>query len=721
MEINKYFLLLGLSLFVACGTPAQPPVVPPVVPPPGQSTVTLTTSDSNPVVGSSVTFKATATGQITKLELLEGTTVLETVDDAVTLETAVPMGAVGKRSFTARATDAAGVIATSAVVEVDTKAAGVGAAEITASLGASNLNPFLGSSVKFSAAALPADQIKKLELLAGTTVLKTVDDTASFELNVVMDSVGAKSFTTRATSKSGVVVSSAVLNVVVKEAVTLTASTLKPFEGGDVTFTVTNLLGQFASAKLELVEKTVILGGQITEVVVATKTSSPLTSVLVMDSVGTRKFFARVTNRTGQVFKSGILDVVTVSPPQVALGDNHTCVLLTSGDVRCWGNNQFGQLGLGNTNNLGDDEAITSVPPIKFPVGFKVKQITAGNDHTCALSEAGTVICWGRNDRGQLGLGDTTTRGDKSSNTPEKIGLVGIAPVKTIFSSYSGDHNCAILVSEAVKCWGANDHGELGIGNVNDNGNAPGEIEQNAPISLGSSPVKHMALGFDHTCALLANNALHCWGNHQSGTLGNGDVFTGPFGDEPNELPSSRSVSITDATDIVAGRRNNCVTTTTQNVRCWGINDKGQLGYGNPNNIGDDELPGTAGFVNLGAPIKQISSGNDSLKGYFCVLLIDNTVRCWGSNASGQLGLGNTTDIGDNETPIAADKVSVNTDSIQGKILKIFSGGGHNCVLFASGNIKCWGRSEKGQLGYGNKNTIGDNEFPSSVGVVPLF
>jgi alpha-tubulin suppressor-like RCC1 family protein len=713
MKINKYFLLLGLSLFVACGTPAQPPVVPPVVTPPGQSTVTLTTSDSNPVVGSSVTFKATATGQITKLELLEGTTVLETVDDAVTLETAVPMGAVGKRSFTARATDAAGVIATSAVVEVDTKAAGVGAAEITASLGASNLNPFLGASVKFSAAALPADQIKKLELLAGTTVLKTVDDTASFELNVVMDSVGAKSFTTRATSKSGVVVSSAVLNVVVKEAVTLTASTLKPFEGGDVTFTVTSLLGQFASAKLELVEQRVILGNQ-TEVVVATKTSSPLTSVLAMDVVGTRKFFARVTNRTGQVFKSAILDVVTVSSP-VAMGGSHTCVLLNNNDVRCWGLNSSGQLGLGNTNSIGDDEAITSVPPIKFPTGFKVVQITAGFKHTYALSEEGKVICWGSNDFGQLGYGDTTIRGSTPETTPNKLGFVGLPPVKTIVSGNFAFHTCAVLVSGEVRCWGLNDFGQLGLGNRFNIGDNTNEIENTPTINLGTSPVKQTAVNSNRTCALLQDSTLRCWGKGTNGQLGYGNNFD--FGDDSDEIPNTQAVPITDAARITLGGSHTCVVTTSKKVRCWGGNSSGQLGYGNENNIGDNELPATAGFVNLRANAKQLSLGFL----HSCVLLESNSVKCWGRGSEGQLGSGNATDIGDDELPTDVDTVQVNTDTTQGKITQIFSGNSHNCVLFESGNIKCWGNNSVGQLGYGNTNIIGDNELPSSVGVVPLF
>jgi alpha-tubulin suppressor-like RCC1 family protein len=88
---------------------------------------------------------------------------------------------------------------------------------------------------------------------------------------------------------------------------------------------------------------------------------------------------------------------------------------------------------------------------------------------------------------------------------------------------------------------------------------------------------------------------------------------------------------------------------------------------------------------------------------------------------SGQLGYGNIFTIGDNELPTAVGPVSVNTDLTQGKVIQVFSGNGYNCVLFKSGNIKCWGSNSRGQLGYGNTNNIGDDELPSSVGVVPLF
>jgi alpha-tubulin suppressor-like RCC1 family protein len=503
--------------------------------------------------------------------------------------------------------------------------------------------------------------------------------------------------------------------VVVKEAVTLTASTLKPFEGGDVTFTATSLLGQFASAKLELVEQRVILGNQ-TEVVVATKTSSPLTSVLVMDVVGTRKFFARLTNRTGQVFKSSILDVVTVSSP-VAMGGSHTCALVGNGDVRCWGVGTQGQLGLGNQKILGDDEAVISVPPIQFPTGFRVVQIAAGAAHTCALSQTGKVICWGRNNFGQLGYGDTIERGNTPETTLDKLNFVGLPPVKTIVSGSNSNHTCAILVSEAVKCWGANARGQLGLGNKNDIGNILNELEDTSAINLGISPVKQIGVGAEHTCALLGNNNLHCWGRNDFGQLGYGDRED--FGDDPGETPNTKAVDITDTARIVLGNSHTCVVTTAKKVRCWGRSFRGQLGYGNTNTFGDElgETPNTGGFVNVGADVKKISAGGD----HTCVLRTDDKINCWGLNDIGQLGLGNKNDVGDNELPTDVDTVPVNTDTSQGKVTQIFSGRAHNCVLFESGNIKCWGRNFFGELGYGNTNFIGDNEFPSSVGVVPLF
>jgi alpha-tubulin suppressor-like RCC1 family protein len=539
MKIGQYVLLVvGLSLFVACGNPAQPPVVPPIVPPVVLPTVTLTTSELNPILGSFVTFTATAApaGKIAKLELLEGTTVLKTVDNAATLGKSVLMDVAGKRSFTAQVTDTAGVIASSTVVDVNTT--------------------------------------------------------------------------------------------------------------------------------------------------------------------------APVTNATSVV--------------QVAMGGDHTCVLLNNSDVRCWGRGFEGQLGSGIKNFVGDDEAITSVSPIKFPTGFKVRQIAAGNRHTCALSEEGKVICWGLNNDGQLGYGDITNRGDTPETTPDKLDFVGLSPVKSIVSGNRAEHTCAILVSEEVKCWGTNQFGQLGLGNKNNIGDSPNEIENLPVINLGNFRVKQISVGTLHTCAITSSpqvgrSTLHCWGRNFSGELGYG--FNDSFGDDPGETPNTKAVEITSVAQIELGGSHTCVVTTSKKIHCWGNNSSGQLGYANTRNIGDNEPPDTAGFVNVGSDVKQLSLGDSQS----CALLDNNSIKCWGNGRKGSLGYGNTNNIGDNELLSDVDTVQVNTDTAQGNVIRIFSGNQNNCVLFESGNIKCWGAGFSGQLGYGNTNDIGDDEFPSSVGVVPLF
>jgi hypothetical protein len=190
-----YLLLVGLSLIVACGNP--PP------------TVTLTASELNPEFGSSVTFTASAapSGQIAKLELLDGTTILTTVVDKATLEQSIIMNVANKRSFTARVTSTAGVSVTSAVIEVNTKSP-----VITVSLAASELNTALNSSVIFRATAILAGPAK-LELLEEEVVLKTVNNAATLEHSVPMDVAGKRSFTARVTSTAGVSVTSAVVEV----------------------------------------------------------------------------------------------------------------------------------------------------------------------------------------------------------------------------------------------------------------------------------------------------------------------------------------------------------------------------------------------------------------------------------------------------------------------------------------------------------------------------
>lgn len=167
----------------------------------------------------------------------------------------------------------------------------------------------------------------------------------------------------------------------------------------------------------------------------------------------------------------------------IALGDDHTCALLDDQTVKCWGRNQYGQLGYGDTVNRGlDTTAMGDALPV-VPLGAPAVAITAGRGHTCALLEAGEVKCWGYNAAGELGLGDVANRGDG----PGEVAALAPIPLgEAAIAIDAGTHTCALLTSGAVKCWGPNDAGELGLGDTEARGDQPGEVAALPPIDLGA-------------------------------------------------------------------------------------------------------------------------------------------------------------------------------------------------------------------------------------------
>jgi alpha-tubulin suppressor-like RCC1 family protein len=147
----------------------------------------------------------------------------------------------------------------------------------------------------------------------------------------------------------------------------------------------------------------------------------------------------------------------------------------------------------------------------------------------------------------------------------------------------------------------------------------------------------------------------------------------------------------------------------TDAVKCWGEGANGALGYGNTENIGDDELPSSVGVVDVGAAVAELSAGG----GHTCAGLADGNVRCWGIGINGQLGYAATETIGDDETPSSAGNVDVG-----GTVMQVAAGGSHTCALLATGRVRCWGLGFDGRLGYGNTDSIGDDETPESEGDV---
>jgi alpha-tubulin suppressor-like RCC1 family protein len=162
---------------------------------------------------------------------------------------------------------------------------------------------------------------------------------------------------------------------------------------------------------------------------------------------------------------------------------------------------------------------------------------------------------------------------------------------------------------------------------------------------------------------------------------------------------------------LAAGGSHTCALLDTGTVRCWGDAAYGQLGYGNTRNIGDNETPASAGDVHVGGFVVKVVAGEL----HTCALLDTGAVRCWGYSEFGQLGYGNTIQIGDDEPPASAGNISVG-----GSVVQFAAGGSHTCALLDTGAVRCWGSARSGQLGYGNRISIGDTETPASADDVDI-
>jgi cysteine-rich repeat protein len=386
---------------------------------------------------------------------------------------------------------------------------------------------------------------------------------------------------------------------------------------------------------------------------------------------------------------------------QVSVGKQQICVILRTGDVRCWGDtNNSGLLGYGNDFDIGDDELPSSAGDISL--GGKAIQLATGGSQTCALLEAGNVRCWGNNFFGSLGYGVLGNIGD--NETPASAGDVPIGGIAIQIAA--GElHTCALLDTGDVRCWGRDLEGQLGYGNTIDIGDneTPASV---GDINIGGTAIQ-IAAGGDHTCVLLDTQAVRCWGQGFSGGLGYGN--SNDIGND--ETPASAGdVNVGGpVTKITAGLFHTCALLSTGTIRCWGDNGGGQLGYGNTNDIGDNEVPSTAGDIQLGGTAVEVSAGDF----HTCARLTTGDLRCWGLGALGALGYGNTNSIGDNEFPAAVGFVPVGGVSLQVSV-----GGNRSCALLDTGRVRCWGSQI---LGYGNLLTIGDDETPASAGDVSAF
>ena len=346
---------------------------------------------------------------------------------------------------------------------------------------------------------------------------------------------------------------------------------------------------------------------------------------------------------------------------RISAGFAHTCVLTSAGGVKCWGLNAYGELGNGGGPL---STALTPVDVVGLKSGFKA--VSAGGQHTCALTTGGGVKCWGQNEVGQLGNGTTTPT---NGRTPVPANVAALRAGVNATAAGSG-HTCALTSGGGVKCWGA--------------GYASGsKTPTSTPVDIPGLPsgVTAITAGFDQSCALTSGGGAKCWGWNIDGQLGNGSTA---YSYTPVDV-----VGLTSGVRAIsAGLSFTCAVTTGGGAKCWGWNEDGQLGNGSRS-----VYPGATPIdvIGLTSGVSAITAGGH----HTCALMGSGGVKCWGSNEYGQLGNGSRTS---STTP-------VDVSGLRSGVSAISAGFAHTCALMRGGGVKCWGYNY-GRLGNGSREEL---------------
>jgi alpha-tubulin suppressor-like RCC1 family protein len=341
---------------------------------------------------------------------------------------------------------------------------------------------------------------------------------------------------------------------------------------------------------------------------------------------------------------------------QLTLGWDHACARKSNGQLACWGDNTYGQLGDGT--RTGRPTAVT------LSLGAVV-QVSAAGYTTCARFENGATKCWGKNDRGQLGSNSTVA----SSTTP--VSVSGLQ--QALYAMGGAEHVCSLSSTGGLSCWGDNNSGQLG------STEAMSLYYTTAPTPVAglTSNVAEVAPGAFHTCARRADNTVYCWGVNNYGQLGD-NTFDDHYTAEP-------TLAVGNVVQIALGTYSTCARLVDGQVKCWGDGTHGQLGSGSSGAGHKSATPLTvAGAVSKFA---KIASGSY----HVCGLAADRSVHCWGKNDFGQLGDGTTT------RRATATRVPGLND-----VVDLVAGEETTCVRRATGAISCWGLNNSGQLGIGS-------------------
>lgn len=334
----------------------------------------------------------------------------------------------------------------------------------------------------------------------------------------------------------------------------------------------------------------------------------------------------------------------------IAAGSFHTCALTTAGGVKCWGYNNGGRLGDGTTT-----DRLTPVDVVGLTSG--VTAIAAASSATCALTAGGGVKCWGATAAATYGV------------TP--VDVPGLASgVVAITASSNGNNICVLTASAGAKCWGSNVWGQVG------NGTTSGTQSTPVDVSVVSGGIAAIATDAAHACALGTSGGVKCWGQNYYGQLGDGT----------NEFSRVTAADVSGLTSgvvaIEAGGSRSCAIMAGGGAKCWGYNSNGQTGDGTTT---DRRAP--VDVSGVGSAVASIKAGIY----HSCVVTSAGGVKCWGRNDDGQIGDGTTTHR------LSPTDVSGLTSGAAA----IAAGFSHTCALTNGGEVRCWGANQYGQMGNG--------------------
>ncbi len=389
----------------------------------------------------------------------------------------------------------------------------------------------------------------------------------------------------------------------------------------------------------------------------------------------------------------------------VAMGERFTCAVSREGMLKCWGRNDWGNLGDGSNQ-------WRNTPITPSSMDENVRQVTAGWYHACAVMATGTLRCWGHNDEFELGdktnvrrmrpVGVATVKAPVVTTQDTTIGTLsmpvnkfrlGMAPFT--FDAVSTNRPAAVTYtstnpSVAVLNASTRTVTVVGVGTAYIRASIPATSTQSAAVSLARIEVSDIEItsirtGYHNSCAISRTSEVLCWGNNDWGQLGDGT--------NAGTAVAKRALGVGSVADVATGHHHTCAVTTLGGVKCWGYGGNGQLGNGSNANSSVPVM-----VTGLSSGVAQVDAGYQ----HTCALTTGGGVKCWGYNGRGQLGDGST----DNRA------VPVDVAGLTSGVVAIDLGWEHSCALLATGAVKCWGYNGHGEVG---DNSTTDRDTPRQV------